>query len=279
MTLTVTGADHADHADYADVVDLDRYPIHALDSAEGQQLIERCRTELAATGICQLFGFLRPNAVEQSVALAQTGSTTNQEWASESTHTVYFTTPDESLPEDHPLRRTVRSAKRAFAYDLIPEGAPLKRLYESDDMTRFIGAVLGIVPLYRSEDPLDCLEIASFHPGEELGWHFDNSEFSVTLMLQEPEAGGDFDYFPALRSPDDPNYDGVRRAIEENPEGRVRISTAPGTLAVFHGHHALHRVTPVEGDVVRINSVLTYGDREGMRLSPLTQQLFYGRNV
>lgn len=269
MTTTAT--------EYADVVDLDRYPIHDLDSDLGRTLVDSCRAALAARGICQLPGFVRIDAVEAT--LAQTAQTTDQEWASESVHTVYFTKPDESLAEDHPLRRTVRSAKKALAYDLIPDGAPLKRLYESEAMTRFIGAVLGVEPLYPSSDPLDCLEIASFHPGDELGWHFDNSEFSVTLMLQEPESGGDFDYYPALRSDAEPNYDGVQAAIEGDTTGMVRIDTGPGTLAVFHGHHALHRVTPVEGDRVRINAVLTYGDRPDMRLSELTQKLFYGRNV
>jgi hypothetical protein len=48
--------------------------------------------------------------------------------------------------------------------------------------------------LYRSADPLDALEIAIFGDGDELGWHFDNSEFSVTVMYQQAEAGGHFDY-------------------------------------------------------------------------------------
>lgn len=268
MTDTIT---------YSDVVDIERYPIHDLDSELGQMLVQASRMSLLAHGICQLEGFVRLAAVEET--LAQAAALSEREWASESTHTVYFTSPDEAQAETHPLRRQVRSAKKALAYDLIPDGAPLKRLYESDDMLRFIGAVLGVEPLYRSDDPLDCLEIASFHPGDELGWHFDNSEFSVTLMLQEPESGGDFDYYPALRSDDVPNYEGVQYAIDSDGEGSIRIGTAPGTLAVFHGHHALHRVTPVTGDVTRINSVLTYGDRPGMRLSELTQQLFYGRNV
>jgi len=262
---------------YADVVDLDQYPIDRLDSEEGRALVEACRRDLLATGIAQLPGFVRAEAVAQTLAEAQDHA--DDVWASESTHTVYFTQPDESVAVDHPLRRQVRSAKKALAYDLIPAGSPLKRLYENDDMTNFIAAVLGKDQLYRSADPLDCLEIASFHPGDELGWHFDNSEFSVTLMLQEPEGGGDFDYFPNLRNDSNPNYSGVQAGIEENPEGRIRIGTGPGTLAVFHGHNSLHRVTPVTGEVVRVNSVLTYGDRPDMRLSPLTQMLFYGRNV
>ena len=67
--------------------------------------------------------------------------------------------------------------------------------YESDDLTAFIAAVLGKPVLYRSGDPLDALEIAIFADGDELGWHFDNSEFSVTMMYQQAEAGGHFDYY------------------------------------------------------------------------------------
>jgi len=41
----------------------------------------------------------------------------------------------------------------------------------------------------------------------------------------------------------------------------------------------LHRVTPVRGPRPRINSVLTYGEQPGMKLTELTQKLFYGRTV
>ena len=72
-------------------------------------------------------------------------------WASDQVHTAYFE----------------------------PADAAIRRLYESDDLTAFIAAVLGKRVLYRSADPLDALEIAIFGDGDELGWHFDNSEFSV----------------------------------------------------------------------------------------------------
>ena len=35
--------------------------------------------------------------------------------------------------------------------------------------------------------------------GKELNWHFDNSEFAITLLLQAPEAGGVFEYVRDLR--------------------------------------------------------------------------------
>ena len=118
-----------------------------------------------------------------------------------------------------------------------------------------------------------------FGDGDELGWHFDNSEFSVTVMYQESEAGGHFDYYPRLRDERDENYAGVRKVLLGDPGGVVRLPSSPGTLAVFRGQHALHRVTPVSGPRPRINSVLTYGERPGMKLNRLTQELFYGRTA
>jgi hypothetical protein len=300
---------------YEDVVDLRRYPIGEPDGAEYRSLVQACRDQLRDRGVAQLSGFLAPAAVSEMIA--ESGRLADRAWASDQSHTVYFQPPDESAGPDHPRALRQHSAKKGIAYDLIPASAPIRRLYESDDLTAFIAAVLGKPVLYRSADPFDALQIAVFEDGDELGWHFDNSEFSVTVMYAESEAGGHFDYCPGLRDSRDENYPAVRKvllgaaaaaaegpgqcsaaaegpgqysAAAEGPgqsgaaaEGPgqcsavVRLPTSPGTLAVFRGQHALHRVTPVSGPRPRINSVLTYGERPGMKLNQLTQELFYGR--
>jgi hypothetical protein len=261
---------------YADVVDLDTFPIDDLDSDRGRALVSNCREQLAESGVCNLPGFITPAAVATMVALASTLA--EKAWHSDQSHTVYFEDVDPDVAGDHPRAYTIRSAKRGIAYDYVPADAPLCRLYESADLTRFIGAVLGKPVLYRSADPLDALQITLFEPTDELGWHFDNSEFSVTVMYQQAEAGGDFLYVPALRSEADENYAGVRRVLlGEDLDSVKTLPSAPGTLAVFQGRNAVHRVSPVEGGIARVNSVLTYGERPDMRLSDLTSLLFYGR--
>jgi hypothetical protein len=202
-----------------------------------------------------------------------------QAWVSDQTHTVYFEPADDSAGPDHPRAMLQHSAKKAIAYDQIPASAPIRRLYESDDLTGFIAAVLDKPVLYRSADPLDALEIAIFDDGDELGWHFDNSEFSVTVMYQQSQAGGHFDYYPRLRDEHDENFPGVQRILHGTSDGVLQLPAGPGTLAVFRGQHAMHRVTPVGGPRPRINSVLTYGEHPGMKLSELTQRLFYGRTA
>ncbi|KGN31444.1 hypothetical protein N802_03515 [Knoellia sinensis KCTC 19936] len=260
---------------YADVVDLERYPIHRLDSDAGQRLVDDCRAALAKDGVCTLEGFIRPEAVQAMVELA--GRLGPKAWASDQTHTIYFEPVDESVPAEHPRAHQVRSAKHGIAYDYIPSDAPMRRLYESDDLTAFIAAALGRPVLYRSADPLDALQVTAFHPGEELGWHFDNSEFSVTVMYQQAQEGGNFEYAPGLRSDSDENYEGVQAVLQGDRSPLKVLPSAPGTMAFFRGEHALHQVTPIQGDTPRINSVLTYGERPDMKLSDLTSELFYGR--
>ena len=260
---------------YRDAVDLDRYPVNAPASPACRALVRACRDQLRSRGVAQLAGFLTPAAVSRMLALAS--QLTAAAWASDQAHTVYFEPADDSQGPDHPRALRQHSAKKAIGYDQIPAGAPIRRLYESDDLTAFIAAVLGKPVLYRSADPLDALEIAVFGDGDELGWHFDNSEFSVTVMYQQAAAGGHLDYYPRLRGEHDENYPGVQKILHGSPDGVLRLPSSPGTLAVFRGQHALHRVTPVSGPRPRINSVLTYGERPGMKLAELTQKLFYGR--
>ncbi|NOX28900.1 MAG: 2OG-Fe(II) oxygenase [Actinobacteria bacterium] len=263
------------------VVHLEDYPIHALGSRRGRLLVADCKRQLTEHGVCSLPAFLTGAAIK---ATTEAGDRlANQAWHANQTHNVYFTSPDTSGTDDlqpgDPRTFQVRSSQHAIAYDLLPEDLPIRRLYESDEMTRFVAAVLGFDQIYRSIDPLDALEISLYGDGDELGWHFDNSEFSVTLMLREPAKGGHFEFHRTIRSESSECYNDVNAAISGSGARPQRLVTAPGTLALFRGRYALHRVTPVVGSVTRMNTVLTYGTESDMCLSELTQRLFYGRRV
>jgi hypothetical protein len=263
--------------DYADVVDIVRYPIHDLGSEAGQSFLAHCRAALVEKGVCELSGFLTGDAVSEMVK--QGTSLSDKGFHTDNTHTIYFEPVDETVPVEHPTAALQCSAKKAIAYDCLPADAPIRRLYESPDMTKFVAAVLGKDVLYPSADPLDALEIAVFADGDELGWHFDRSEFSVTVMYQQSDEGGEFEYFPGLRSETSESYQSVQKVLQGDLDGMVRLPSGRGSLAIFRGQHALHRVTPIAGNTPRINSVLTYGERPDMKLNELTQQLFYGRTA
>jgi hypothetical protein len=260
-----------------DLVDTDRYPIDDLDSDAGRALVERCRADLAATGACQLDGFLRGPAVERLVAEANALS--DQGFVNEAVHNVYFEDVDESLPEDDPRRSMQRASQSTIAYDLIPADAGIRALYEWDALLEFVAAALGKSPFYRNADPLGALNITYYGEGDELGWHFDRAEFVVTLMLQPAARGGDFQYVPNLRNEQDENYPAVGRLLQGDMTDVIHLPSRAGTLAFFRGRHSIHRVTPIEGDVLRTNAVLSFADKTDHRLNQLTQRLFYGRTA
>lgn len=260
-----------------EVVDTDRYPIDDLDSEAGRALIERCRADLAATGACQLDGFLRAGAVERLTQEALALS--DQGFPNEAVHNVYFEDVDGSLPEDDARRIMQRASQSTIAYDMIPADAGIRALYESDALLAFVGAALDKRPFYRNADPLGALNLVYYGEGDELGWHFDRAEFVVTLMLQPAAEGGDFEYAPNLRNAADENYPAVQRLLQGDRTDVIHLPSRAGTLAFFRGRHSIHRVTPIKGDVLRTNAVLSFAEKPDHRLNQLTQELFYGRTA
>lgn len=262
-------------AGLADIIDLDRYPIDCLDSPEGQDLVARCRRELAAVGASDLEGFIRPAAVASVAEWAMTAMP--DAYRTDAEHNVYFTSGDPGLPAGDPRRIRVRSAKGGLAYDQIPPASPLRVAYESDELTAFVGAALGREILYRHADKLGALNVMYYAQGDELGWHFDGADFVVVLVLQAPLAGGQFEYVPMLRSAEDENPEAVRRLLHGERSGVRVMSGGAGTLALFRGHLSPHRVTPVTGSRPRIIAVLSYASAQDAQLSGYAKQLFYGR--
>jgi len=262
----------------ADLVDLDRYPVDRLQSSEGEALVETCRRALRSDGAVKLDGFLRPEAVERLVADAREVAALG--YPNDEGHNAYFDEEfDESLPADHPRRILVRSAQKAVAMDLLPPSFGARAVYESAAITGFVAAALEKEVLYRSSDPLDGCNMTVYEEGDELGWHFDQSEFSVTLMIQRADRGGDFEYVPMARTPDDERYDDVRAALQGTHDGVVTLVSEPGTLAFFRGRYSIHRVSPVKGSTPRMNSVLTYSVEPGHKLNALAQRMYYGRTA
>jgi hypothetical protein len=237
--------------------------------------VARCGRELAATGASEVAGFMRPAAVAAVVDWAMKAMP-DAYWT-DTEHNVYFTADDPGLPAGDPRRTRVRSAKGGLAYDQIPSGSPLRVVYESDELTAFVGAALGSEILYRHADELGALNVMYYVEAGGHGWHFDGADAVVTLMLQPPLGGGQFEYVPMLRSADNENREGVRRLLQGDRSGIRSMSGAAGTLALFRGHFSPHRVTTVTGPRPRIIAVLSYASTPDARLSSHVKQLFHGR--
>lgn len=261
--------------DLGTLVDLSRYPIADLESADSARLIAHCHKELARDGALSLPGFIRSDVVEPLAAEARELLPLTFNMGKD--HTCYFEPADESVPPDHPRRQLIHTNQGSVAADLIGDDTMLRCLYQWDGLMAFIAAALGEPALYRHADTFAPLNINVFDAGQGLNWHFDRTDFSVTLSLQTADGGGTFEYVPMLRRPGDENYDGVSRILSGGRKGIRRLTFPPGTLAMFRGHNSLHRVTPVRGPRPRMAAVLSYVREPGVTFTPYAQKLFYGR--
>lgn len=254
----------------AEIIDLHEHPV----ANPGYR--ERCRAELERNGALALEGFIAAPALARMQAEA--GRLLPQAYFNPQRHNVYLLPPDPAFPADHPRNREVLSSKGCVCDDEIAEGSPLRALYDAPGFRDFLCDVLGEAALHPYADPLSSVNIHYARTGEELGWHFDNSSFAITLMIRAPEAGGAFEYVPALRDADngEMNFDGVAEVLD----GRRQVLTlraSSGTLALFRGRNALHRVAPVEGGRARMLAVLAYNSAPGVCLSESARMTFYGR--
>ncbi|USG60598.1 hypothetical protein NBZ79_15635 [Sneathiella marina] len=248
----------------------DRYP---LDDAEFRS---RCTATLAQDGALVMPQFLRAEAIS---TIAEEGKAhRDQAYFCEDHHNVYLTPPDTDYPMDHPRNRLILSSKGCIPDDVVPENSPLRALYGAEEFKDFLCEVLGEDALYEYADPLSSINLHYADAGLELGWHFDNSAFAITLMIQAPESGGAFEYVKDLRDADsgEMNFEGVRKVLDKEitPE---TLSMPAGTLVLFRGRNSLHRVAPVEGAITRMLVVLAYNSQPGIALSESARLTFFGR--
>lgn len=254
----------------AEIIDLERYPLG--DGAFRAQ----CLASYRATGALALEGFMRPAAIE--AVRAQGEAQRAQVFAKREEHTVYLSRPDPALPADHPRNRMVVSTKGCLTDDQIDAASPLRALYDSAEFRAFLGAVVEEGALHPYADPLSSINLHFHEQGQELGWHFDNSSFAITLMVQAAQAGGLFEYVPNLRNADagDMNYEGVAEVLGGQAEV-TQLAPEPGTLLVFRGRNSIHRVSPNAGARTRMLAVLAYNTEPGIALSETARLTFYGR--
>ncbi len=251
-------------------LDTERHPI--ADDA----YVAECRERLDRDGALVLQGFAHAKTIEQIVA--ESAPCEAEAHYAGTTHNVYLTPPDSALADDHPYNRQVVSSKGLIADDEIPADSPLREIYDDVSFRSFLCGVLGIDEIHPYADDLSSINVHFAADGMELGWHFDNSSFAVTMLLQAPEAGARFEHVPAVRdaSAEDLATERVGRILDGHEHVNV-LDFEPGDLVLFRGRDAIHRVTPTEGDTTRILVVFAYNDQPGVALSESALATFYGR--
>ena len=252
------------------VVDVNRCPVSEATFAI------RCKRALDEHGVLVLPNFLTPQAIAKIVE----EGVEHQPLAyyTASAHNVYLKPADPDLPGHHPRNRNVSSSKGCITTDQIPADSLLRVLYDNDDFKAFLCSVLDESAMHEYADPLSSINLHYASEGQELGWHFDNSSFAITLLIQKPEDGGVFEYVKDIRDADagDMNFEAAGKILDNQmPVQSLEID--PGSLVLFRGRNSMHRVTPTIGDTTRMLVVLAYNAEPGISLSESARMTFYGR--
>jgi hypothetical protein len=252
------------------IVDQKKYPL------SDNSFISKCKYFIDKDGCVALPGFLTKNTIKKLIE--ESNKNEHKAFYCKQEHSVYISPVDENFPADHPRNRLVASTKGCITDDQISEDSCLKVLYKSQLFRDFLAETLDEKCLYGYADNLSSINIHYASETQELGWHFDNSSFAVSLLIQEPKKGGEFQYIRSFRNAEkgEMNFDGVNRLLEDKVEYRSLAMNA-GTLVLFRGRNSIHRVTPVGGNITRILAVLAYNSEPNISLSETSRMTFYGR--
>jgi len=261
--------------DPARLVDLDRYPL--LDPVALVPVVTAARAGLRDDGVAGLVGFLRPDAVAELCTEALELEPLGHHSVVQGT--PYLGLPDPDAPPGDPRAALVDNALTAIVYDRFPTDSPMRALYEWEPLRAFVEAVLDRGTLHRYADPLGALNVAVMRAGDELGWHFDMTDFVVSIALQASEVGGDFESATRIRSDDDPSLERVAGVLAGDRAPVRSVAMEPGTLLLFEGRHSLHRVTPVAGERPRLVALLAYDTKPGTDSTELLKAVRYGRTA
>lgn len=258
-----------------DILDLERYPLHQLDSRAGRELVDWCKAELKRVGLFNLDRLIKPTALQKCLDEVNP-LLARESFLHQQHHNVYFVKEVEGVDPDHPALRKATTQNRKICADQMPDSL-IMQIYEWQPFIDFLAEVMEKPVLYTMEDPLARVNVFNYKDGEQLNWHFDRSEFTTTLLLQPPSDGGKFLYRRGLRSDDDPNYEGVANLLAGKDNQIETITLAPGTLNIFKGKNTLHSVSPVVGPEERVIAVFSYYEFPGKLFSDEERMTFYGR--
>ena len=266
------------HNDMAlNLIDLNRYPISNLNQTDGAAFLLACQQHMDANGWCSFDGFIRPEGL---MALAAEANTLlpNAETLTIKRN-IYQGEGDTSAPEDDAQNRQLVHHALQLANDQIPQDTLIQQLYKSDLLTDFVRRVQTKESLYRCADEFQALNIVALQPENWHAWHYDTTECTVTLLLQNSEAGGDFAFLPNSRTDESEDRCAVDSVLAGDLSKAKTLSRGAGTFTLFRGGYSLHGVTKVEGKRPRVSAIFTYDEKPEVVINDEINIRIYGERV
>jgi len=257
----------------AKLVDLERYPL--LEEAGFSRIVQDARRQLEEASFARLPGFLRPGIADAMAA--EVLEALPRAHRRERSFSIYDESTLARHAADHVAHRQFQNRQFVVATDVLPPSGLLRTLYGQDALTRRIAQMLGEPVLHPLADPVMACTATVMYEGDMHGWHFDLNDFVVSILLKAPQAGGTFDFAPNIRDDADENYGAVADVLDGRSQALRSVKVEAGTLLLFCGRRALHRVPPVIGSTPRIIALLSYDRAPGVRYGAATYERVVGR--
>ena len=252
-------------------INRDRYPLE--DEARRAALVEDARRQLEETGAAAFHDFVTPAGVAEMMAEATGGF--KDAYRRDLRMGFNPQGPLAHIIDDELLERLSPYSMWILGSDLLPGEGALQRFYNDPTLIALVRESLGIETLHTTADPLINVNVTYMGAGDQHGWHFDDNDFVVSLLLQAPDAGGAFEYAPDV---DTASLGDIHEILDGSSCRTKTHSVGTGTLLLFRGRKALHRVAPVQGDAKRIIALLSYHSEPGFRYSDTVRMNGLGRS-
>lgn len=197
-------------------------------------------------------------------------------YSTERINPYFHTERDPAHPARHPVNTFIERSSGFIPGDAWELETATSVLFHSPELAWFVADCLEEPALYCYADPLAGLTANILDPGQQFTWHFDTNEFAVTLLVDEADEGGLFEYAPMIRRADDENFEDIQRILEGGTEGVHTLDLRAGDMQIFQGRYSLHRVTRVPiGSAPRHAAIFASTQEHGVigRLE-WTRQLF-----
>jgi len=255
-----------------DLINRRRYPLH--DPAERDAIVNRARRELAELGSAAFPDFVEPDALAQMLEESLRGLPK----AHRRDQNLGVNAKGPLAEQRDETLANWRSPYKMWGLgaDILPADGAVHGIYRSPELIDLVRDALRLDALHPVADPLVSVNVTYMSAGDQHGWHFDDNDFVVSLMLQAPEAGGAFEFAPRITGAT------VQQALEilrgSSALTRIQVVEA-GTLLLFQGREALHRVSPVVGSRLRIIALLSYHTTPGFMFPSQVRLNSLGRDL
>ena len=250
------------------------FKLHPIDDLNFY--VKHCRSILQKNSILFLNNFLTEESLVNLQREAQILH--NKAYYCSQNHNILLREKNIELDDKHPCNIEVFSDKGCVPYDLIPESSSLRIIYNSSFFKKFIQSLLSVKKVYPYADTLSSVNYNYYEKNQQLGWHFDNATFAISLMIQSPASGGRFQYVVNARNIEKNILDiKLIDSVLKNKYPVKELEIEEGAFVLFYGSNYLHRVTPVNSDKRRILVTLNYNLQKSIKLSENARLTFFGR--